>query len=127
MRKTICITLGVLICALALCTVSRIKIERLTTHARHLRTQAISAMEIGDVQQAEERMVELAGFIKKNTRWLEMVCEHNDLHEIKASIIDAQAAIEFGIEDDFYQAIYRFGEGIDHIFEIEEISLGNLY
>jgi len=127
MRKTICITLGVLICALALCTVSRVKIERLTTHARHLRTEAISAMEIGDVQQAEERMVELASFINQNTHWLEMVCEHDDLHEIKANIIDAQAAIEFGIEDDFYQAIYRFGEGIDHIFEIEEISLGNLY
>jgi len=84
-------------------------------------------MEIGDVQQAEERMVELASFINQNTHWLEMVCEHDDLHEIKANIIDAQAAIEFGIEDDFYQAIYRFGEGIDHIFEIEEISLGNLY
>ena len=127
MRKTICITLGVLICALALCTVSRVKIERLTTHARHLRTEAISAMEIGDVQQAEERLVELAGYLSRNQDWLAMVCEHSDLHEIKADIIDAQAAIEFGIEDDFYQAIYRFGEGLEHIAEIQEISLSNLY
>ena len=55
-----------------------------------------------------------------------MVCDHGDIHEIKGEIIDAQASVEFGIEDDFYQAIYRFGEGLDHIASIEEFSLSNL-
>ncbi|MBP3653250.1 MAG: DUF4363 family protein, partial [Clostridia bacterium] len=96
-------------------------------HARHLRTEAIEAMDEGDVQQAEERMVELAGYFKRNLGWLEVLCRHSDLHEIKGSIIDAQASIEFGIEDDFYQAIYRFGEGLEHIADIESLRLSNLY
>lgn len=127
MRRTICITLVVLAAAMAVCTLVHVNVNRVVTHALHLRTEAIEAMDEGDVQRAEERLVELAGFIGRNQDWLQMVCQHSDLHEIKADIIDAQAAIEFGIEDDFYQAIYRFGEGMDHIAGIEEISLANLY
>lgn len=127
MRRTICITLAVLAAALTACTLVHVHVNRVVTHALHLRTEAIEAMDEGDVQRAEERLVELAGYIGRKQNWLQMVCQHSDLHEIKADIIDAQAAIEFGIEDDFYQAVYRFGEGMDHIGEIERISLANLY
>lgn len=127
MRRTLLITLGVLFCALLLCSVNSIAVRRVVSHARHLRTRALEAMDAGDVQRAEVEMVALASYMKQNQNWLEMVCEHEDMHEMKADIIDAQAAIEFGIEDDFYQAVYRFGEGLEHIAEVEKISLGNLY
>ena len=127
MRKTIWITVLTFITAMAVCLLVKINIGRLVTHARHLRTEAIEAMDEGRIQLAEERMVELAGYIGRNQEWLEMVCDHADLHEMKGNIIDAQASIEFGIEDDFYQAIYRFGEGLDHIDSIERIRLSNLY
>ena len=127
MRKTLWVTLVVFAAAMAVCFLSHSNIRRLVNHARHLRTEAIEAMDAGDAQEAEERMVELAGYINRNRGWLEVVCEHDDLHEIKGNIIDAQASIEFGIEDDFYQAIYRFGEGLEHIADIEQIRLTNLY
>lgn len=127
MRKTIWITLATFIAAMAVCMLAKTNINRLVTHARHLRTEALEAMDEGEVQLAEERLVELAGFIDRNQGWLEVVCNHADLHEMKGNIIDAQASIEFGIEDDFYQAIYRFGEGLDHIDDIESIRFSNLY
>lgn len=127
MRKTIWITLLTFIAAMTVCLLAKTNINRLVVHARHLRTEAIEAMDEGHVQLAEERLVELAGYISKNQGWLEIVCSHNDLHEIKANIIDAQASIEFGIEDDFYQAIYRFGECLAHIDDIESIRFSNLY
>ena len=127
MRRTILLTACIFLAGMAVCTLVQTNVNRVVTHARHLRTEAIEAMDEGRVQQAEERLVELAGYLSRNQDWLAMVCEHSDLHEIKADIIDAQAAIEFGIEDDFYQAIYRFGEGLEHIAEIQEISLSNLY
>lgn len=127
MRRTLWITLSVFLCAMALCTVNSIAVHRVVNHARHLRTRALEAMDAGDVQAAEVQMVELASYMKRNQNWLEMVCEHEDMHEMKADIIDAQAAVEFGIVDDFYQAVYRFGEGLEHIAEVEKISLGNLY
>lgn len=127
MRRTLWTTLLVLAAALAACSLSRMHIEGFTAHARHMRTEAIEAVEEGDIQLAEVRMVALAGYLKENMPWLQAVCDHTDLHDLKVSLIDAQASIEFGIEDDFYQAIYRFGEGMDHIAGIEEISLANLY
>jgi len=121
------VTLAVLALSLAVCGLVQGNVNRVVKHARHLRTRAIAAMDEGQVQAAEELLVNLAGYISRSDSWLAMVCEHSDLHEIKADIIDAQAAIEFGIEDDFYQAIYRFGEGLEHIAEMQALSLRNLY
>lgn len=127
MRRTMIITIAVLVCTMALCTLNHREVNRVVNHARHLRTEALEAMDDGEVQKAEERMVALASYIEDEQLWLQMVCDHGDLHELRVNIIDAQAAIEFGIEDDFYQAVYRFGEGLEHIAEIEKISWGNLY
>ena len=126
MKRTICVTLAALLFAAVVCTASNIIINRIVDHARHLRTEAVEAMEKHDVQRVEQTLVELAEYIQDNQFWLEVFCEHDDLHDIKVQIIDAQASIEFGIEDDFYQAIYRFGEGLEHIADVENIRLSNL-
>ena len=127
MRRTILITLSTLLISMILCTLSRISVHRVVNHARHLRTEAIEAMDEQQIQRAETVLVELAGFMEDKQPLLEVLCEHDDLHEIKAAIIDAQASIEFGITDDFYQAIYRFGERLEHIADTESVRLSNLY
>lgn len=127
MRRTIWITAVVLACSIALCAVSERSITRVVEHARHMRTEAIDAMDAGDVQRAEETLTQLAAYISDKAVWLEVLCEHEDLHDLKEQLIDAQASIEFGIEDDFYQAIYRFGERLEHIAEAEGVSISNLY
>lgn len=127
MRRTLIITLSALLLAMALCIFSGRGIHRVVERALQLRTEAIEAMDAGDVQLAEQTMVELASHLKQNLKWLEMLCEHEDLHDLKAEIIDAQASIEFGVADDFYQAIYRFGERMEHISESERLTLANLY
>ena len=114
MRRMLAIVLCVLIASISVCALSKYKIERFCERARHLRTQAIECMEANDVQQAEVTLVSLATHL-------------DDLHDVKHEIIDAQASIEFGIEDDVYQAIYRFGEGIEHIADVESLRLANLY
>ena len=127
MKRTLLITLAALLFAAAVCTASNRIINRVVDHARHLRTEAIEAMDAGDVQRAEQTLVELAGYIGENQFWLEVFCAHEDLHDMKVQIIDAQASIEFGSREDFYQAIYRFGEALEHIADVENIRLSNLY
>ena len=127
MRKTAWITVVVFVCAMTLCTLSNRSVNRVVNHARHLRTEAVERMAAGDVQGAEETLVQLAQYIRENQGWLEVLCEHEDLHEMKEQLIDAQASIEFGIEDDFFQAIYRFGERLEHIADTESVRLSNLY
>ena len=127
MKRTLCITLSALLFAAVVCTASNRIVNRVVDHARHLRTEAVEAMDAQDVQRAEQTLVELAEYISDNQFWLEVFCEHEDLHEIKVQIIDAQASIDFGSREDFYQAIYRFGEALEHIADIEQIRLSNLY
>lgn len=127
MRRTLWITIGVFVCSMALCLISARNIDRVVDRALQLRMEAIEAMDAGDVQLAEQTMVQLASYLKDNQDWLEMLCEHEDLHDLKAEIIDAQASIEFGSEEDFYLAIYRFGEQMEHISESERLTLTNLY
>ena len=126
MRRMLVTTIAVFLSAMVVCTLSMINVQRVTLHMRHLRSEAILAMDAGEIQKVEETLSQLANYLDENQTWLEIVCDHNDLHEIKGEIIDAQASVEFGIEDDFYQAISRFGEGLDHIASIEEFSLSNL-
>ena len=127
MKRTVWITLITLALALAVCAGSNRFVTRFVDRARHLRTDAIEAMDEGEVQRAEQTLTELAEHLKQSEPWLEVLCEHEDLHQIKEQIIDAQASIEFGIEDDFYQAIYRFGERLEHIADVENVRLSNLY
>ena len=126
MRRMIWVTAVVLALALGACGVSRHYVLDFTVRARHLRTEAVLAMDEGNVQRAEVVLVELATLLTEREEWLQVFCDHGDLHQIKAELIDAQAAIEFGIEDDFYQAISRFGEMLDHIAGVEELRLTNL-
>lgn len=120
-------TCAVFAFAMILCTISKVSVTRVVNHARHLRTQAIEQVEQSDATRAEETLAALAGYIKKNNGWLEMLCEHEDLAEIKEQIIDARTSLEFGDRDDFYQAISRFGERLEHIADIERMKLSNLY
>ena len=127
MKRTIAITLAALLFAAGICTASNRIINRVVDHARHLRTEAIDAMDDDDIQRAEQMLVELAEYIAGHQFWLEVFCAHEDLHDIKVQLIDAQASIDFGSREDFYQAIYRFGEGLEHIADVENIRLSNLY
>ena len=110
-----------------LCTISKVSVTRVVDRARHLRTQAIERVEEKHADAAIETLVELADYIKDSNGWLEMLCEHEDLAEIKEQIIDARTSLEFDDSDDFYQAISRFGERLEHIADVERLKLSNLY
>ena len=126
MRRQIWITGIVFVCGLAICLYALHAVTGFTDHARSLRSEAILAMDAGDVQQAEVRLVQLATHLKEHQTMLEIFCDHEDLHSLKGELIDAQASIEFGIEDDFYQAISRFGELLEHLAENQKLSWQNL-
>ena len=126
MRRQLWTTIIVFVCGVALCIYSLHAVTRFTDRARSLRSEAILAMDAGEIQQSEELLVQLASHLKENQTMLEIFCDHEDLHSLKGELIDAQASIEFGIEDDFYQAISRFGELLEHLTENQKLSWENL-
>lgn len=127
MKRMAIVTAVVLLFSLAVCIFSHTVIKITVEDARHMRTEAIGHMERGEIQAAEETLANLAQHLKDRQGLLEILCEHDDLHEIKEQLIDAQASIEFGSGEDFYQSIYRFGERVEHIADIEKLRLSNFY
>ena len=127
MRRLTIITGTAFLLAMLICTLSKVSVTRVVDHARHLRTQTIEAADRNDTPAALEKLAELAGYLKENVGWLEMLCAHDDLAEIKEQIIDARTSLEFDDSDDFYQAISRFGERLEHIADVERLKLSNLY
>ena len=127
MKSLIIKTCAVLAFAMVFCTISKVSVTRVVDRARHLRTEAIEQVDRSDTRGAAETLAALAGYIKENNGWLEMLCEHEDLAEIKDQIIDARTSLEFGDRDDFYQAVSRLGERLEHIADIERMKLSNLY
>ena len=55
------------------------------------------------------------------------LCAHDDLHEVKERIIEAEICISYTAMEDFYGSVALIGEGIEHIREKEALSLANLY
>ena len=126
MRRMIITTAAVLAFGLALSAFALISVTHLTEIARDLRSEAIEAMENRQIQHAEETLVRLAAHLEDHHAVLEAFCDHEDLHELKGELIDARASIEFGNETDFHLAIYRFGELLEHLSEVQKLTLTNV-
>ena len=126
MKRTIWVTAIALMLALGICTFSEVYVQRFVTRARHLRTEAVEYMDRRDMASATETMTQLAALLRESSAWLEVLCDHDDLHENKGQAIEAKTSIELGDIDDFYQAIYGFGEVLEHIADEQELRLSNL-
>lgn len=127
MRRMLLITSAVFILSMAVCTFSTIGIERVVERCQELRNAAVMAMDSGAVQETEEGLSALATYLEEHQGWLEILLEHEELHEIKNQILEAKLGLEYGIEDDFYQAIAKVEEALEHVRSIESVSLSNLY
>ena len=108
MRRTAIMTLSVFLIAVAICTVSLLMMSNIVERARILRSEAILAVEDDDPERAKELMVELAELWKDKSGLLEVLTSHDALHEVKTGISTV-------------------GEGLEHIYDVEALSISNLY
>ena len=127
MRRMILTTAVVFLLAMGICTFSTLGIEHVVDRCQELRNQAVMAMDSGAVQETEEGLSALATYLEEHQGWLEILLEHEELHEIKNQILEAKLGLEYGVEDDFYQAIAKVSEALEHVRSIERMSLSNLY
>lgn len=127
MRRTLLLTACVLIVSLSICTISLLTLTQILDQARALRSEAILAVEEDNPTRAAEIMVELAELWKEKENLLEVLTSHDALHEVKTGIIEAQICLECGDHDDFLRTISVVGEGLEHISDVEAISVSNLY
>ena len=69
----------------------------------------------------------LASLWDEKAALMEVLCFHDDLHEVKERIIQAEICIEYTDMEDFYGSVALIGEAIEHIRDQEALNLTNLY
>lgn len=126
MRRLFLSTLAVLAVCLALCFISHDALQRTLDEAHDMTISIFTDMEKGRIVSAREALTALAVYWKEKSAWMELICDHDDLHHVKELIIQAKICIDYTDMEEFYSAVALIGEGIEHIREAEMMSVRNL-
>lgn len=89
--------------------------------------EVFAQMEKGNITAAREGLVALANLWDEKATMLELLCAHDDLHEVKERIIEAEICISYTDMEDFYANVSLIGEALEHIRDGEALRLTNLY
>ena len=127
MGRTLILTLAVLACALAVCSLSQETLNDTVEQARQLHAQALLAENGGDGDRADALLVQLAQLWRERTGLLEMLASHDALHDVAAAIAEAKICLECRDHDDFLRTMSTVALGLEHLKDEEAVRWGNLY
>lgn len=127
MKKLVITTTAVFAVSMTLCIWSLITLNGILDEAHWYTVEVFTQMEEGNVIAAREGLVALANLWEENETLLEVLCAHDDLHEVKERIIEAEICISYTDMEDFYANVSLIGEAIEHIRDGEALKLTNLY
>ncbi|MBQ9952301.1 MAG: DUF4363 family protein [Clostridia bacterium] len=127
MRRLVISTAAVFCACVALCVWSVVKLNGILDEAHEMTVEVFAQMEKGNVTAAREGLVHLANLWDDEMTLLELLCAHDDLHEVKERIIQAEICISYTDMEDFYASVALIGEALEHIRDGEALRLTNLY
>lgn len=127
MRRTLIMTLSVLICALALALAGQSAVNAAVEDALRLQSLAVLAANNDDSAQARTQVAALAGLWRERAGLLEILASHDALHEVAAAIAEAQICLECEDHDDFLRTMSTAALALDHLKDEQAVRWGNLY
>ena len=127
MKRLTITTIAVFLACIAVCTWALITLNGILDEAHEYTVEVFTQMENGNVIAAREGLVALANLWEEKMTLLEVLCAHDDLHEVKERIIEAEICISYTDMEDFYANVSLIGEAIEHIRDGEALRLTNLY
>lgn len=127
MKRLLILTAAVFLVSLAICAGEMAIIQPILSRAHDLSIEIFVRMEEGNVVAVREGLVELATVWDEHAGVLEVFCDHDDLHDVKQNIIQAEICMEYTDMEDFYASVALIGEGIEHIQDEEAASWTNFF
>ena len=127
MKRTLLVTLAVLVVALAVCAVCQRALDGAVEEAGRLQNLAVLAASEQRFSDAKTLMGALAGFWQQHSGLLEMMAGHDALHDVASAIAEAQICLECEDRDDFLRTMSNRRMGLEHLRDEEAVSLMNLY
>ena len=127
MKRLTIITACVLALCMGVCIWATVTLNGILDEAHEYTVEVFAQMERGNVTAAREGLVALANLWDEKAALLETLCAHDDLHEVKERIIEAEICVSYTDMEDFYANVSLIGEAIEHIKDGEALRLTNLY
>lgn len=127
MRATFISMCAVLIASLALCGVSMYAHFTAIDEMNGLCEGALECVKADDVEGARRQVKALRKSFGDTSAMLELLSDHDELHEVLNCIVDARVALECEDVDDAYQALARMQGVLEHLRDHESMSFANLY
>ena len=127
MKRTLILTLAVLVCALAVCTASLLALNGTVEEAQRLQSLAVLAASERRTADAKTHLAALAALWADRAGMLEMLASHDALHDVDAAIAEAQICLECEDHDDFLRTMSTVRAGLEHLKDEEALRLSNLY
>ncbi|MBR1820472.1 MAG: DUF4363 family protein [Clostridia bacterium] len=127
MRRTLILTLAVLICALAVCAASMLALNGIVDEAERLQSLAVLAANEARTADAKTLLLELAELWESKSGMLEMLSAHEAVHDVSATLAEAQICLECEDHDDFLRTMSTARAGLEHLKDEEALRLSNLY
>ena len=127
MKRLRMMVIAVFLASVAVCTACLLSMNSILDQASEKATEICMHMEQGDGAAAEAGLVDLATFWEDHLGLLEVLCDHDDLHEVKEHIIEAEICARYTDMEDFYAAATLIDESVEHIRDEEALRLSNFY
>lgn len=126
MRRIVVALVSVMICSIGICIFSTLYISRSSDKIDGMRSEVLLLIEQNDLDGAHLRLQQMAEVWAEYEPLLETLARHDDLHEITALIIEANANLESGDLDDFNRSMALLGQAIRHLAAEEQLRLSNI-
>ena len=127
MRRTLILTLAVLVLALLVCSGSLLALNDTVDEAERLQSLAVLAANENAFSEAKEHVAALAKFWDERAALMEMLASHDALHDVDAAIAQAQICLECEDHDDFLRSMADVSAGLTHLKDEEALRWSNLY
>lgn len=127
MRRTAILTLCALACALMVCALSLGAVNATADEALRLHALTLEAAERDDVPGALSLLDELERHWRGRATLMEIMASHDALHDVSASLAEAQICLTCNDRDDFLRAMSAVRMGLEHLKDEEAVKWANLY
>jgi len=126
-RRTLILTMCVLVAALAVCAGAMVALNGTVDKAQRLRSIAVLSREEGDEAAARTALVQLARLWREREGLLEVLADHDALHDVGSAIAEARICLECDDHDDFLRTMSQVDMGLEHLKDEEAVRWENLY
>ncbi len=126
MKKRTIFILALLAVSVGICIFSLMFVNSTMDEMEEMRLEATKHMESGNKDDAEAVVTNMLSEISSRSKLLEMLIQHDDLHDMIMQLTDAKVSLSIDDIDDFKKAMSLFYENLEHIRAHERISLSNI-